>query len=61
MPLYEVLLLLDTPEIRLTDRSLRIGETLAIGEQSWLVEDEAAPEREDALTRFVCVPADAVG
>jgi hypothetical protein len=58
MPLYEVLLLRDDEgETRLTDRRLSIGEMLEIGEEAWIVEREAAPEREDAAVRFVCVRA----
>jgi hypothetical protein len=56
MPLYEVLLLRDDEsELRLTDRALRIGETLPIGEEHWVVQSEAAPERADATTRYICV------
>lgn len=59
MPLYEVLLIRkDDDEIRLTDRAVRVGETVSIGEERWLVEREAAPERSDAAARYVCVRAD---
>jgi hypothetical protein len=58
MPLYEVLLLRDDQqETRLTDRVLRVGETIPIGEESWFVQSEATPQRADAATRFVCVRA----
>jgi hypothetical protein len=62
MPLYEVLLIRDDEaETRLTDRTLNVGETVLIGEQSWLVRSETAPERADAATRYVCVPAESAG
>jgi hypothetical protein len=62
MPLYEVLLIRDDEEeTRLTDRALSVGETVLIGEQSWLVQNEAAPERADAATRYICVPAERAG
>ena len=58
MPLYEVHLRRDDEhETRLTDRKLTIGERLAIGEEQWIVEAEAPPEHEDAVVRYVCVPA----
>jgi hypothetical protein len=58
MPLYEVLLLRDDDqETRLTDQALRVGEAVSIGEERWLVQSEAAPERADAETRYICVPA----
>lgn len=58
MPLYEVLLLRDDQhETRLTDRALRVGETIPIGEEHWFVQSEAAPKRADAASRFVCVRA----
>jgi hypothetical protein len=59
MPLYEVLLLReDDHETRLTDRPLQIGETVSIGEERWLVQREAPPERGDAATQYICVPAE---
>ena len=59
MPLYEVLLLReDDHETRLTDRPLQIGETVSIGEERWLVQSEAPPERRDAATQYICVPAE---
>jgi hypothetical protein len=62
MPLYEVLLIRDDEqETRLTDRALSVGETVLIGEQSWLVQSETAPERADAAGRYVCVPAESAG
>ena len=58
MPLYEVLLLRDDErETRLTDRALVVGETFPGGEERWLVESEAPPERADASSRYICVPA----
>lgn len=58
VPLYEVLLLRDDDkETRLTDQALRVGEAVSIGEERWLVQGEAAPERPDAKTRYICVPA----
>jgi hypothetical protein len=58
MPLYEVLLLRgDDYETRLTDRPLPIGETVSIGQERWLVQREAPPERGDAATQYICVPA----
>jgi hypothetical protein len=60
LPLYEVLLIRDDEqEVRLTDQPLQIGEAVPIGEERWLVESEAAPERTDAMTRYICVRADA--
>ena len=62
MPLYEVLLIRDDEqETRLTDRSMRVGETVSIREQSWLVQSKTAPERADAAARYVCVPAKSAG
>ena len=59
MPLYEVLLLrADDRETRLTDRALQIGGTMSIGEERWLVESEASPDRADAAKRYVCVRSD---
>jgi hypothetical protein len=59
LPLYEVLLIRDDEqEVRLTDQPLPIGEAVPIGEERWLVQREAAPERTDAVTRYVCVRAD---
>ncbi len=56
MPLYEVLLIRNHDrENRLTDRAMRIGETASIGQERWLVEREATPDRTDADTRYVCV------
>ena len=58
MPLYEVHLLRDDEsETRLTDRALQIGETVPIGEERWVVESEATPERRDAAARYICVRA----
>jgi hypothetical protein len=60
MPLYEVLLIRDDDEeTRLTDRALRVGETVSIGEERWLVQSETDPARADAATRYICVRADA--
>jgi hypothetical protein len=62
MPLYEVLLIRDDQqETRLTDRAMRVGETVSIGEEPWLVQSETAPERSDAAARYVCVPAQSAG
>lgn len=62
MPLYEVLLIRDDEqETRLTDRSMRVGETVSIREQSWLVQSMTAPERADAAARYVCVPTKSAG
>ena len=59
MPLYEVLLLReDEHELRLTDRSLRIGQTLPIGEERWLVQSEEPPGRTDASARYICIRSD---
>jgi hypothetical protein len=59
MPLYEVLLLRDDEqELRLTDQSLSVGETVALGEERWLVQREDPPERGDAAARFVCIRDD---
>ena len=59
MPLYEVLLQRDDhEETRMTDRAIRVGETSAIGEQHWLVERVAPPERADAAALYICIPAD---
>jgi hypothetical protein len=59
MPLYEVLLLReDDYETRLTDQPLQIGETVSIGQERWLVKSEAPPERADAATQYICVPAE---
>jgi hypothetical protein len=59
MPLYEVRLIReDDEETRLTDWPLIIGETLSIGEERWLVQREAPPERWDATTQYICVPAE---
>jgi hypothetical protein len=46
---------------RLTDRAMRVGETVSIGEEPWLVQSETAPERADAAARYVCVPAESAG
>jgi hypothetical protein len=62
MPLYEVLLIRDDEqETRLTDRAMRVGETVSIGEEPWLVQGETTPERADAAARYVCVPAKSAG
>jgi hypothetical protein len=62
MPLYEVLLIRDDEqETRLTDRALSVGETVAIADQSWLVQSETAAERADAAARYICVPAESAG
>ena len=62
MPLYEVLLIRDDEqETRLTDRAMRVGETVSIGEEPWLVQSETMPERADAVARYICVPAKSAG
>jgi hypothetical protein len=62
MPLYEVLLIRDDEqETRLTDRAMRVGETVSIGEEPWLVQSETTPERADAAARYICVPAKSAG
>jgi hypothetical protein len=62
MPLYEVLLIRDDEqETRLTDRALSVGETVLIAEQSWLVQNETAPEGAHAAARYICVPAESAG
>jgi hypothetical protein len=62
VPLYEVLLMRDDEqETRLTDRALSVGETVFMGEQTWLVQSETAPERADAAARYICVPAENAG
>jgi hypothetical protein len=59
MPLYEVLLRRDDDdETRLTDQEPRVGETLSIGEERWVVQSKGTPERADAEARYVCVRAD---
>jgi hypothetical protein len=58
MPLYEVLLLRDDErETRLTDHALEIGTSFPVGEERWIVQSEAPPERSDAATRYICVRA----
>jgi hypothetical protein len=60
MSLYEVHLVRnDDDEIRLTDHALHVGETVSIGEQTWRVQQEAPPERADAVTRYICIRVDA--
>ncbi len=59
MPLYEVLLIRQHDrETRLTDRAMSIGETVSIGQEHWLVDREATPDRADAAKRYVCVRSD---
>jgi hypothetical protein len=59
MPLYEVLLIRKHDrETRLTDQALSIGETVSIGQERWLVESEATPDRTEADTRYVCIRSD---
>ncbi len=53
MPLYEVELLADGfREVRLSDRRLTVGETVAIGSRHWVVEKEVATDA--AESRFRC-------
>ena len=56
MPLYEVMLLdEEAPEVRLTDRSLAVGDLVEIAQRLWRVERSMAASREDAERRFLLV------
>ena len=59
MPLYEVMLEQDgTPEIRLTDRALAVGDLLEIAERMWRVAQTTAPGAARAELRYVLVAED---
>jgi hypothetical protein len=54
MAVYEVVLRFqDREEIRLTDRPLDVGDSVAIGGQRWVVEGREAPR--GRFVRYVCV------
>jgi hypothetical protein len=56
MPLYEVLLRTEgREEIRLTDRAYTVGQTLMIGNRTWVV-SEVRPGTERSPRRFVAEP-----
>lgn len=55
MAVYEVVLRFqDREEVRLTDRPLDVGNTLAIEGREWFVESREA-KRGRAAARFICV------
>ena len=57
MPLFEIVLVNDgNSEVRLTDEPIRVGDTIQINDQDWVVtRNVVASARAEA--RFECVPA----
>jgi hypothetical protein len=56
MPLYEVLLRIESrEEIRLTDRPYTVGQTLTIDNRAWIVTD-VRPGSRRSPRRFVAEP-----
>lgn len=57
MPLFEIVLVRDeSTELRLTDRPARVGDTLQVNDEDWVVvRSVAASARAEA--RLECVPA----
>jgi hypothetical protein len=56
--MYEIVLrFADHDEVRLTDRRVRVGETLTIDGDKWVVGGTERPRNALALLSYICFPA----
>lgn len=56
MPLFEIVLVRDgSTEVRLTDQRTRVGDTIQINDQDWVVARRVSASAH-AEARFECIP-----